>query len=78
MQEKVIAIISDILEIDPSTINESTNLTSDLKIDSLDLVDLVTRFESEFSCTIADKDLKTLQTVKDIITYIENHTNSKK
>ena len=73
MKEKIIKIIADTLEIDKKKIQEETNLLKDLEIESLDLVDLISAFEEEFNCNIPDSDIKNLQTVKDIINYIEEH-----
>ena len=73
MEKKVIEIIADTLEIDKSKITKETNLLNDLDIESLDLVDLVTAFEDEYKVEIADKDVKDLHTVGDIVEYIESH-----
>ena len=41
-------------------------------MESLDLVDLVAAFEEKYNIEILDKDIKNLQTVNDIIKYIES------
>lgn len=73
MKEKVIKLIADTLELDAKKINEKTNLVNDLELESLDLVDLVAAFEEEFGVEIQDKDIKSLQTVGDIVKYIEKN-----
>ena len=73
MKDKVICLIAETLDIDKKKINEKTNLVKDLEVESLDLVDLVGAFEEEFGVEIADKDIKNLQTVGDIIKYAEEH-----
>lgn len=73
VKERVIDLIASSLEIDKKDISEDTNLTTDLDFESLDLVDLVVAFEDEYGVEIPDKDIKTLQTVKDIIDYIVEH-----
>lgn len=73
MKNKVIDIIAETLDIDKSEITMKTNLIKDLDIESLDLVDLVGAFEEEFGVEIADKDIKDIQTVADIVEYIEDH-----
>ena len=60
------------LEVDKNIVNENTNLLKDLEIESLDLVDLVAAFEKQYNFEIPDKDIKELQTVNDIIKYIES------
>ena len=73
MKEEIINIISKTLEINKEEINENTNLLADLDIESLDLVNLVVAFEEKYGMEIPDQDIKNLQTVKDIINYIESH-----
>ena len=73
MKEEIINLISEVLEVDKNKINEKTNLIKDLDVESLDLVDLIAAFEEKFSFEIPDNDIKELQTVGDIISYIEKH-----
>ena len=73
--EEIINIISTTLDIDKSLINENTNLAKDLEIDSLDLVDLINEFETRYNIVIEDKDIKNLQTVKDIYNYLNKNNN---
>ena len=44
----------------------------DLGADSLDTVELVMAFEEEFSVEVPDEDAEKLQTVKDVVDYIES------
>ena len=73
MKEEVIELIANVCEIEKERIKENTNLVSDLELESLDLVDLVAAFEEKYNIEILDQDIKNLQTVKDIIDYIEKH-----
>lgn len=73
MKDKVINLIAKTLDVDKEKLNEKTNLVKDLEVESLDLVDLVAAFEEEFGIEIADKDIKNLQTIGDIIKYAEEH-----
>ena len=72
MNEKVKSLIASTLDIPENKINDKTNLVKDLELESLDLVDLVVAFEEEFGVEILDKDIKNLQTVEDIVNYIES------
>jgi len=72
MKDEIINLISEVLEVDKNIVNENTNLLKDLEIESLDLVDLVAAFEKQYNFEIPDKDIKELQTVNDIIKYIES------
>ena len=73
IKEKVISLIADTLEIDKNSINEKSNLVSDLEVESLDLVNLVVAFEDEYNVEIPDNEIKNLQTVEDIINFIEKN-----
>ena len=73
MKEDVIKLISETLEIDPSELQGDTDLAHDLGVESIDLVDLVTAFEDKYNFEIPDNELKNLQTVDDIVAYIEKH-----
>lgn len=73
MKNEVIEIISKVTEIPVKKINLDSNLVKDLKIESLDLVSLVAEFEEKYNIVVDDKDIKNLQTVKDIVDYIEKN-----
>ncbi|HEX8248473.1 MAG TPA: acyl carrier protein, partial [Pyrinomonadaceae bacterium] len=45
----------------------------DLGADSLDLVELVMRFEEEFGIEIPDEDAEKIQSVRDAYSYVEQH-----
>ncbi len=73
MKNEVIEIISKVTEIPVKKINLDANLVKDLKLESLDLVSLVAEFEEKYNIVVDDKDIKNLQTVKDIVDYIEKN-----
>lgn len=54
-------------------ITENSALTSDLGLSSFDLVEIVTDFEDEFDIEVADRDIRKLTKVNDIIDYIFNN-----
>ena len=71
MEKEVFKLIADTLEVDEKKISLETDFLNDLDVESLDLVDLVTAFEDEYKVEIADKDVKDLHTVGDVINYIK-------
>ena len=71
MKEEVINLIANTLEIDKEALTDDTDLARDLNVESIDLVDLVTAFEDKYNFEIPDQDLKNLQTVGDIVDYVE-------
>lgn len=70
--ETVIQIISDKLVIDPSEITYDANLTRDLGADSVDLVELTMELERAFEISIPEEHAEQMQTVIDIIQYLQN------
>ena len=71
MEKEVFKLIADTLEVDEKKITLKTDFLKDLDVESLDLVDLVTAFEDKYGVEIADKDVKNLHTVGDVIDYIK-------
>ena len=68
--EEVIKLISEVCEIPEEKISEKAILTTDLELESLDIVTLISECEERYHLTIPDKDIKTLQTVNDIVEYL--------
>ena len=73
--------LAEILEIEPSSINEGDSFSDDLEADSLALIELVEAIEEELSertvgFRIDDEDLEDLRTVRDAIDYIDRRANS--
>ncbi|MDY2625593.1 MAG: acyl carrier protein [Coriobacteriales bacterium] len=64
---KMKAAIVDQLGVDEDKITEQASLAQDLGADSLDLLQLVTALEDEFSISIPDEDFEHLVTVGDAI-----------
>lgn len=53
-------------------LTEDTVILRDLGVDSLEMVELVCAVEDEFDIEIADKKIKSLVTIGDLIEYIES------
>ena len=70
---KVKEIIIDQLEVDEAQITESAHFINDLGADSLDIVELIMAFEDGFGIEIPDEDAEKIQTVGDVVKYIEEH-----
>ena len=73
MKNEIIGIIASVAEVPVKNVKMESNLISDLELGSLDLVTLVSEFENKYNMTVDDKDIKNLQTVKDVVEYIEKH-----
>ncbi|MGN0034236.1 MAG: acyl carrier protein, partial [Coriobacteriales bacterium] len=64
-------VIAAQLDIEPETIQESSDLAGDLGADSLDLLQLVTSFEDTFDVEIPDEDFERIKTVADALDVLE-------
>ena len=71
IESKVKAIIVDKLGVEESQVTPDASLTADLNADSLDTVELIMEFEKEFGISIPDEDTQNINTVNDVIEYIE-------
>ena len=67
LEAKVKAIIVDKLGVEESQVTPEASFTADLNADSLDTVELI----MEFGISIPDEDTQKINTVKDVIEYIE-------
>lgn len=64
-------LIADLLNVSPTEINEGSYL-SDLGAESIDIVNLVMRIEEKFGLDeIEDEDVQELQTVGEVVDYLE-------
>ena len=69
--EKIREIVCNQLEVKPEQVLPTTHFENDLKADSLDVVELVMKFETEFDIDIDDKVASEIETVQHAIEYIE-------
>ena len=81
MFEKIKEIICEQLSVDEEevTLDEEDQVTmeasfkEDLKVDSLDLFEMVMSLEDEFDVEIPTEELEKMETVGDVVEYIKEH-----
>lgn len=71
MFDRVKTIIEGYLKRDDLEITPETDILGDLGINSLELIELVCAFETEFDRDIPEKDIRQFLTVDDIVRYLE-------
>ena len=76
IEEQVFEIVSEQLSVPREEITLASSFVDDLKADSLDVVELVMRFEDTFGVTIPDEDYEKIRTVGDAIEYINQREQS--
>ncbi len=70
VEEKLNAIIIDMLEVEEDQITPAANFRKDLEADSLDLMELIMEIEDKFGQEISDADAQTITTVGEAYAYI--------
>lgn len=74
--ERVQNVIVEQLDVKKEEVTPETSLVDDLDADSLDLVELITAIEEEFSGSdrkleISDEDAERIQTVQAVVDYLK-------
>ena len=71
IEEKVRSIIVDQLGVESDKVTADAKFIEDLGADSLDTVELVMAFEENFDIEVPDQEAEKLQSVADVVAYIE-------
>ena len=69
-QSKVVEIIAELLGVEEDEVTLESRFREDLEADSLDLVELIMRFEEEFGGEISDEDAQSITTVGGAVSFI--------
>ncbi|HOU41972.1 MAG TPA: acyl carrier protein [Promineifilum sp.] len=75
-EERVRAIIVDLLGVDEDQVVIDARFREDLEADSLDLVELIMEFEKEFAGEISDEEAQKITTVGEAVYYINSRMRS--
>lgn len=71
--DKMKDILVEQLECNPEDITMESLLVDDLGADSLDSIDIVMSVEDTFKVEVPDEIIEKIETVGDIVNYIEDH-----
>jgi acyl carrier protein len=72
-EQRVKDIMVEQLGVNADQVTLDAKIVEDLGADSLDVVELIMGLEEEFGYEIPDQEAEKLQTVGDVIKYIEEH-----
>ncbi len=75
--EEVKDILAENLDLDPNTIEMTSDLATDLGADSLDAIDIVMSLEDQYGIEVPDSAIENMKTVEDIVNFIENSDAAK-
>lgn len=73
--EEIREIVCEQLGVNVEEAEPASSFIDDLGADSLDTVELVMALEEKFNIEIPDEDAEKIQTIGDVIKYIERKTN---
>ena len=75
--EEIKDILAENLDLDPNTIEMTSDLATDLGADSLDAIVIVMSLEDQFGIEVPDSAIENMKTVEDIVNFIENSDAAK-
>jgi acyl carrier protein len=76
IEERAKKIIAEQLFVDPDDVLDTANFIDDLGADSLDMVELVLKFENEFGFEISDDAVESVVTVAAAVSLLERNAVS--
>ena len=71
IKSDVIDVTASVLNLNKDYVKETSHFVDDLKADSLDIVELIMALEEKFDLEISDGDAENMNSVSDIIKYLE-------
>jgi len=75
--DEVKTIIVELLGVDEAKVKLEARFREELEADSLDLVELIMKFEDVFSTEISDEDAQKIITVGDAVKFVETQKSKK-
>ncbi|MCB0353732.1 MAG: acyl carrier protein [Bdellovibrionales bacterium] len=72
IEERIRSIIVEQLGVGSDEVTSEASFIEDLGADSLDIVELIMALEEEYEIEIPDEHAEKIQTVKDVVTYVQN------
>ena len=77
IRAQVIQIIGEELSHDPDKITDQTTIMGDLGADSLDITELMLKFEDKFDIEIPEEEAQNIQSVGDAVRYLTQMVESR-
>ncbi|WP_144393742.1 acyl carrier protein [Pleionea sediminis] len=71
------SMLSEVFEINPNEISETSDIYQDLDLDSIDAIDLAVRLQDLSGTKISPYEFKSVATISDIIEFIFKNAHSK-
>lgn len=74
LSQQIYETLGTYLQRDPTTLHLEDSLRDDLRLDSLQTIELVYQVETAFDLQIPDEDFGRLRTIGDVVTYLVERT----
>ncbi|MGE3852606.1 MAG: acyl carrier protein [Planctomycetota bacterium] len=71
IRQRIVKIVAEQMGVAPEKVTPETSFINDLGADSLDTVELLMEFEDEFGISIPEEEAEKIQTVGDVLRYVE-------
>ena len=71
--DKIKDIIVEQLGVEADAVTLETHLMKDLEADSLDAVEIIMAIEDEYGIEIPDEEAENIQTVQDLVKFVEDN-----
>ena len=75
--ERIMNVVKNFDQVDPSKVSPETKFADDLGLDSLDVVEVVMAIEDEFAIEIPDNEADAITSIADAVEYISKHPMAK-
>ena len=75
IRQKIYSVVSEVSGIEISELNTSHSISDDIAPSSLDRVTLFMALEDEFSTSVAEDELEGIDTLEDLIRFVERKAN---
>jgi len=72
--ERVQSIVAERLGVEEDKVTMDAEFIGDLNADSLDLVEVIMALEQEFDVEIKDDEAENIRSVKDAVSFIQDHS----
>jgi acyl carrier protein len=69
----VTEVLRNEFEFSPADLSPTTHLIDDLELDSIDAVDMAVRLEEKSGFRLSEDELKSIQTIQDVVDLIHGH-----
>ena len=76
--ETVCRYLTKQFELPPEKVKPDAQLFTDLELDSIDALDMISLMETELGMVVVEEELKAIRTVEDVAQYLVRHAPQKK